>query len=102
MQEEVTLHDEKVTIDRRPVDRVLTGADDAMFRERTIEATESTEVPVVAKEARVKEEIAIRKQASDRVETVSDKVRHTEVDVEDERGAVTQTGSSTVTTRPVR
>lgn len=101
VQEEVTLHSEKVTIDRRPVDRPLTGADDVMFKDRTIEATEHTEVPVVSKEARVKEEIAIRKDVEHRIETVSDKVRHTEVVVEDDRGEVDRTGEGTPT-RPVR
>jgi len=102
VQEKVTLRDEKVSVDRRPVDRPLTGADDALFRDRTIEATERTEVPVVSKEARVKEEIAISKDVRDRVETVSGKVRHTEVQVEDERGQTTRTGGTGTTPRPAK
>ncbi len=102
VQEQVTLRSENVTIDRRPVDRALTGADDALFRERTIEATERTEVPVVSKEARVTEEIAIRKDVQQRTETVTDKVRRTEVEVEDERGEVTRTGGTAATPRNPR
>jgi stress response protein YsnF len=40
----------------------------------------------VRKEARVTEEVAVRKRAEERTETVSDTVRRTEVEVEDERG----------------
>lgn len=87
VEEQVTLRDERVTVDRRPVDRPLTGADNALFQDRTVEATERTEVPVVSKEARIVEEIGIRKDVGQRTETVSDKVRRTEVEVEDQRHA---------------
>ena len=85
MQEEVALREEHVSIERNPVDRPIAAGDDA-FRERTIEATESAEEAVVSKEARVTEEVVVRKQAEERTETVSDTVRRTEVEVEDERG----------------
>lgn len=102
VQEQVTLNSETVTLDRHAVDRALSGADDAMFRDRTIEATERTEVPVVAKEARVVEEVGLRKDATQRTETVSDTVRRTEVEVEDERGQVTRATDPATTARPVR
>ena len=41
---------------------------------------------MVSKEARVTEEVVVRKRAEERTETVSDTVRRTEVEVEDERG----------------
>ena len=85
VSEQVNLREESVQIDRRPVDRALTGAEDA-FRDRTIEAEERREEAVVSKDARVKEEISLRKDATERQETVSDSVRRTEVEVEDERG----------------
>jgi len=84
--EQVNLRQEQVTIERRPTDRSLTGADDA-FRERTIEAEETREEAVVAKEARVKEEVVLRKDVQDTTKTVSDTVRRTDVEVEDERTA---------------
>jgi uncharacterized protein (TIGR02271 family) len=87
VQEQVTLHEERVNVERRPVDRPLTGADEALFRERVIEATETAEEAVVAKEARVVEEVALRKTAEERTETVRDTVRRTEVEVEDDRTA---------------
>jgi len=87
VQEQVNLRDERVSVERRPVDRPLTGADkDNLFQERTIEAEEKSEEAVVSKEARVKEELVVNKDVGQRTETVSDTVRRTEVDVEDERG----------------
>src|SRR3954464_4236211 len=53
--EQGNLLEEHVNVERRPVDRATTGTEDA-FRERTIEAEEKREVPVVSKEARVTEE----------------------------------------------
>lgn len=84
--EQVSLHSETVQIDRRPVDRPV-GVGDMAFQDRVIEAEEHVEEAVIAKEARVKEEITLRKVADDRVQTVSDSVRRTEVEVEDSRGA---------------
>ena len=85
VEEQVTLREEHVSIERRPVAPPVAAGDDA-FRERTIEATESAEEAVVNKEGRVTEEVVVRKQAEERTETVSDTVRRTEVEVEDERG----------------
>lgn len=84
VSEQVSLHQERVSIERRPVDRPLSNAD-AAFRDMTIEAQETTEEAVIAKEARVVEEIGLRKEGHDRVETVTDTVRKQEVEIEDER-----------------
>lgn len=92
VNESVTLRDESVSIERRSVDRPLTDADRA-FEERTISAEEHHEEAVVSKEARVVEEIGIRKTESERTESINDTVRHTEVEVEDDRG-LTQSQSS--------
>ncbi|MCR0982091.1 YsnF/AvaK domain-containing protein [Roseomonas populi] len=96
VNESVTLRDERVQVERRPVDLPLSAADDA-FRERTIEAVEHTEEAVVSKEARVKEELVIRKQVEERTQNVSDTVRHTEVEVEDDRNAGATLGGTTGT-----
>ena len=81
VEEEVRLRDERVHVDRRPVDRPV-GADDDVFRERTVELTESAEEAVVAKEARVVEEVVVGKEQNERVEHVRDTVRRTQVDIE--------------------
>jgi uncharacterized protein (TIGR02271 family) len=84
VEEQVTLRQEHVQVDRRPVDRPVTGTE-AAFGERTIEATERREEAVVSKEARVTEEVSLRKTAEERTETVRDTVRRTEVEVDDDR-----------------
>jgi uncharacterized protein (TIGR02271 family) len=81
VEEQVSLTEEQVRVQRRPVDRPITDAPDA-FREDVVEVTETAEEPVVAKEARVVEEVVIGKEADTRVEEVSDRVRRTEVEVE--------------------
>ena len=85
VEEQVTLHREHVEVERRPVDRPADAAAGAAFQERTIEATEVAEEAVVAKDARIKEEVVIRKTADDETRTVKDTVRRTEVEVDDDR-----------------
>ncbi|MCJ2035558.1 YsnF/AvaK domain-containing protein [Methylobacterium sp. J-068] len=97
VSENVTLRDETVHVDRRVVDRAVTPGDMALFEDKVIEATEMREQAVVSKEARVVGEVGIRKDATQRVETVTDKVRHTEVEVTDERGNVERTGTTDTT-----
>jgi uncharacterized protein (TIGR02271 family) len=93
VEEQVQLHQEHVDVERRAVKHTVTNADH-LFQERTIEATESTEEAVIAKEVRVTEEITLRKHEEERIETVRDTVRRTEVEVEDERQDDTAAGRS--------
>jgi len=88
VHEQVTLREEHVEVERRPASGTHAGAtgNQDLFRERTIEVEESSEEAVVSKEARVKEELVVRKESGQRTETVSDTVRSTEVEIEDERG----------------
>ena len=79
--ETVNLRSEQVVIDRRPADRAISNADIAAASQ-VIELTETAEVPVVTKTARVVEEVRVGLEQTDRTETVQDTVRHTEVDVE--------------------
>ena len=65
-----------------------------MFADKTIKTTERREEAVVSKDARVVEEVGIREDATQRTETVSDTARRTEVEVEDERGNVSRTGTT--------
>ena len=85
VQEQVSLRQEHVDIERRAVDR---PASDADFAERTIEAREYVEAPVVHKDARVVEEVDLSKNVESHTETVRDTVRKTEVEIEDERGNI--------------
>ncbi len=93
VEEQVRLHEERVTIERHRVDRALTDADRDVFKERTIEATATAEEAVVSKEARIVEELAVHKEVADRTETVRDTVRRTEVEVDDQTAAA-RTGAA--------
>lgn len=95
IEEQVNLREEHVSVERRPVDRPIGDADRA-FQERSIEATETAEEAVVAKEARVVEEIVVNKDVEQRTETVRDSVRRTDVEVESlpgQRGGDKKTSS---------
>ncbi len=81
VEEQVNLRKERVNVERRPVDRPVTSGDQP-FQERVIEATETTEQPVVQKQARVVEEVAINKQVEQQTQKVRDTVRRTDVEVE--------------------
>jgi len=95
VEEQVRLRDEKVTLERRPVTdgRAATTAD---FTDKTIEVSESREEAVVSKTARVTEEVALRKEATERTETVRDTVRRDEVKVEQVPGQSTPTLNETL------
>ena len=80
VEEQVTLQEETVHIERRPVQSGQVSGD-AAFTDKTIEVTETGEEAVVGKSARVYEEVAVRKDSNERVETVKDTVRREEVEV---------------------
>lgn len=84
VSQDVNLRSERVEVERRAVDRPVSGLDDA-FQDRTIELEETAEEAVVSKEARVKEEIDLKRLTENHTQTVSDTVRRTEVEIEDER-----------------
>ncbi len=95
VEEQVSLRQEHVDVERRAVDRPLGAGEDA-FRERTMEMTETGEEAVVGKQAFVKEEIELRKDVDQRTEEVRETVRHTEVEVErtDAAGVASKTPKS--------
>jgi uncharacterized protein (TIGR02271 family) len=80
VEEQVTLHREKVNVERRPVDQPVGDANTA-FKEQSFELTESDEEAVVSKQARVVEEVVVSKEAQEHTETVRDTVRRQDVHV---------------------
>ena len=82
VEAEVRLREERVNVERRPVNRPVSDADTAAFTEDTIEMTETSEEAVVAKQARVVEEVVVSKEVNERTETVRDRVRRTDVQIE--------------------
>lgn len=96
VEENVTLHSEKVVLDRHPVTDGRPVSDS--FSEKTIEMIETAEEAIVSKTAHVYEEVGLRKEATDRVETVHGTVRKEEVEIEKIPGqdaTVTKVGSPT-------
>jgi uncharacterized protein (TIGR02271 family) len=89
VHEEVRLREEHVDVQRRPVDAptrpVVRGSPEDLLQERTLEVSETAEQAVVAKEARVTEEVVVAKSTDERTERIDDTVRRTKVDVEDNR-----------------
>jgi stress response protein YsnF len=107
VQEQVTLREEHVEVERRPVQGQTsttlgasgttgtaggtgtgntTGNAEDLLQERTIEMRETAEEAVVQKVANVREEVVVTKTAEERTETVQDTVRRTEVDIEGGEG----------------
>ncbi len=86
VHEQVNLREEHVSVERRPVNQPIARGEldhnPELLRERTVEVTETAEEAVVGKEARVTEEVVIKKTAEERVEQIDDTVRRTEVDVD--------------------
>lgn len=96
VHETVNLREEHVNIERHPVDQSLSSADldkSALFQDRTIEVTETAEEAVLAKEARVKEEVVVSKTATEHTEEINDTVRRTNVDID--RGTGVDRGTDT-------
>ncbi|GAB5519930.1 MAG: hypothetical protein RhofKO_21810 [Rhodothermales bacterium] len=81
VEEDVTLREEHVTVERRAVNRPATEAD-FTTGDRVVEMVETAEEVVTAKEARVVEEVVVGKEAMQHTETVRDTVRFTEIDIE--------------------
>jgi uncharacterized protein (TIGR02271 family) len=85
VREDVSLREERVEVERRPVSDLDTRAGDGLLQERTIEISERGEEAVVAKDAVVTEEVVVRKTADERVESVEETLRRTEVEIDDTR-----------------
>ena len=82
VEENLRLREEHVYVQRTPVDREATDSDFDKFEERDIEMIEHAEVPIVNKQARVVEEVSLKKDTDERSEKIEDTVRKTELDVE--------------------
>ena len=86
VSEQVNLRQENVSVERRPVNEPVSSADldrGALLQDREVEMRATGEEAVIGKEARMQEEVVVRKTAGERTENVQDTVRHTEVDVDE-------------------
>jgi uncharacterized protein (TIGR02271 family) len=98
VEEQVSLHSERVVVDRRPVAGQVAGTVD--FSDKVLEATETDEQAVVGKTSRIVEEVAVRKEASDRTETVRDTVRRQDVEIVQEPAVQTTTSTTVDPVKP--
>ncbi len=80
VEQQVTLRSERVVVERRrPPRDAATGE---MLTEVTVEVVETAEVPVVEKRLRLREEIVVRTERSEHVETVRETLRRDEVEIQ--------------------
>lgn len=83
VEQQVSLASERVVIERRrPATDAVTGE---ILTDLTIEVVETDEVPVVGKRMRLREEIVVRTERSQRMETVRETVRRDEVEIQQSR-----------------
>jgi len=81
VEEQVALREETVVVERRPPGAAAAPGQPE-FAEKEVEVTERREEPVVSKVVRPGEDVVVRKDVKDRVETVRDAVRETKVDID--------------------
>ena len=82
VEEDVTLREEHVNVNRRPADYTFHGSEADAFQESVVEIREAYEELILNKKARVVEEVVINKDVDERTETVRETLRKTEVEVE--------------------
>ncbi len=80
VEKQVSLREEKVIVERRKPAAASTAQD--TLTEKSVEMTDSFEVVNAWKSVRVLEEVVLRKEVTERVETVRDTVRRDEIEVE--------------------
>jgi len=85
VNEHITLREEHVYIERRPADRVP-RPEEAQFRGGQLDMIERGEEAVVSKQVRVVEEIRLQKRVTEREEVISDKLRSTDVNIDELAG----------------
>jgi uncharacterized protein (TIGR02271 family) len=81
VEAQVTLHEEHARVIRRAISdpNYVRNID---WTDKTIEVTETVEEAVVTKSAHIAEEVVIRKEGTDHVKTLRDKVRRQQIDVQ--------------------
>jgi stress response protein YsnF len=92
VSEQVTVRDEHVDVHRRQVDRPVTDADLSTLEQGSFEVRERDEEVIVDKQARVVEELHVKKEVEERTEQIQDTVRRTDVDVDEISGRSRQVG----------
>lgn len=79
VERQIVLRTETVVVERR-MPGTFQAAPDALT-EKTVEATDTAQVVVVHKNVRLREEVVLRLEGSERTETVRDTVRRDEIEI---------------------
>ncbi len=82
VEQAVSLREERVIVERRKPSAATAVATQGVFTESVVEMSDSFEMAEVWKSVRVTEEVVLRREVTERHETVRDTVRHDEVVVE--------------------
>ncbi|WP_270936716.1 YsnF/AvaK domain-containing protein [Falsiroseomonas oryzae] len=91
VEQEVTLRDERVVVERRPGSAQAAAGQAEVLTETVVEMTDSRQVPQVWKTVHVAEEVVLRREVSERKARVRETLRRDVVEVEHEgsaRGAI--------------
>jgi uncharacterized protein (TIGR02271 family) len=81
VEAQITLHEEHVEVVRRAVDDP-SSIQDIDWTDKTIEISDTFEKAVVSKSAHIAEEVLIRKEGQDHIETVRDTVRRQQIEID--------------------
>ncbi len=88
VEQDVSLREERVVVERRRPTGAASSATQGILSETAIEMSDSFEVAEVWKSVRVTEEVVLRREVTERHETVRDTVRHDEVVVEQAKHSI--------------
>ena len=86
VEEQVTLREKRVNVERRPVDRAISSNDMTAFKEGELEVRSMSE------------EVVVGKEMTERTETIRDSVRRTDVHVDESVSDRTVTGTNVSST----
>lgn len=81
---EVPVTEEQIRVERRVVDRPIDGGDVGTFEEIVVDVPLRAEVVDVQKQARIAEDVVVKKEAIQHTERIKDTVRHEEVVFDDD------------------
>lgn len=100
MYQPVELQREEIVVERVPTSEASTSATGADFSEEEIYVPLRREEPVVAEETRVRAEVRVGKRRETEQQTISDTVRHEDVEIENKsESRLDSTGSRGPTER---
>lgn len=88
VQQDVSLREERVIVERRKPTGAASTATQAILTDTAVEMSDSFEVVDVWKSVRVTEEVVLRREVTERHETVRDTVRRDEVIVEQAKRSI--------------